>query len=374
LVGLPAGKYLVRIGSDQAAPPQRGKFYPFTFAPGTMDQAQAKVIEVMAGDEVTGINIKLNPPEAVYTAKGQIVDATTGQPLAGVRILYATLFSSGDPIRVFNGTHERTNAQGEFQLSGLRPGKHVACLRPEDAPDYYPEWTHFEVVDSDVKGLEIKASRGSSISGVVSIEGAKSAILPPDRSNLVVVHRYDSDELQTPHGKLPRVNPDGSFHLTGLKPGKLRLHVNNANFAAPRIFLFRTERNGQILLDGTIPIQAGEQITNVRLVVGSGTGTVRGQLTFTGGSLPAGESLYVLILKMNGDEIQDRRPALVDAAGRFFVEGLLPGEYRLHINAPGTMRLAPKVRQRLTSAHSFTVTANVETPIVLAYDLSEEVK
>jgi hypothetical protein len=86
LVGVPTGKYLVRIGNDVAAPPSRGKFYPFTFAPGTPDEANAKIIEVTEGGEVRGVNIKLNPPEPLYAAQGRIIDAATGLPMAGVRI------------------------------------------------------------------------------------------------------------------------------------------------------------------------------------------------------------------------------------------------------------------------------------------------
>lgn len=374
LTGIPAGKYLVRVGIDAATAPTQGKFYPHTFAPGTTDEASAQIIEVKESGEVPGVNIKLNPPEPLYTAKGRIVDSTTGLPMTGVRIYYAALFSSGDPIRLLNNTRERTNAQGEFQLLGLRPGKYVTCLRAEDAPDFYSEWTHFEVAESDVKELEINAKLGASISGVVAIEGSKSPTLPPDRSNLVIVYSDDSDQLPTPRGKLPQTNPDGSFRLTGLKPGNIRLHVNNTNWAAPRVHLFRTERNDQLLSDGMISVRSGEEVANVRLVVGSGTGSVRGHVTFTGGALPASETWYIELLKMNGDRVQDRRPGTVDASGRFWVGGLLPGEYRVSIFVPGTIRLSQAVRQRLWEAHSITVTADVETPVALTYDLSEEKK
>jgi hypothetical protein len=338
-----------------------------------------KSIVLKAGESVVGMDFSLVKGGVI---SGTIIDEND-KPVArtGITVLqlavkhpiyYATLFSTGDPIRLLRSSRERTNAQGEFQLTGLRPGKHVACLRQEDAPAFYSEWTHFEVASDDVKGLEIKATRGGTIAGVVAIEGAKAQALPPDRSHLVVVFSDDSDRLPTPLGKLPHTNPDGSFRLTGLKPGHIRLHVNNANFAAPRVHLFRAEQNGQVLPENIVRVRSGENITNVRLVIGSGTGSVRGQLTFTGGALPTGEALYVVLLKMNGEEIQDRRPATVDAAGRFFLEGLLPGEYRLHVNAPGTMPLTQTVRQRLWAAHSITVRADTETPVNLTYDLSEE--
>lgn len=374
LSGLPAGQYLVRIGNETSRLVSRNKSYLATFYPGATDEAKAKVIEVEDGGEVIGVDIKLSQPQQMFTAHGRIIDAVTGAPVVGVRILFGTLFSTGDPIRSWRITRERTNAQGEFQLPGLPPGKHVALLEAADAPDFYTEFTRFEIDAADVNGLELKASRGSTITGVVTIEGAKTPVLPPDRNNLVIVYSAGDDGALTPRATLPRANPDGSFRLTGLKPGNIRLFVNNANFSGPRITLFRTERNGVAVPDRIIPVQPGENVTGVRLVIGSGTGVVRGQLTFTGGTLPAGGPLHVFVRQMKGEVVQDLRPALVDAEGRFLFEGLLPGEYQFYVNAPGTMRLAPGVRQRLATLHAVTVTADTETAVALTYDLGEDGK
>ena len=373
LSGLPAGQYLVRIGDENTRPVSKSKSYAAMYYPSTADAAKAKVIEVEDGSEVTSVDIKLGQPEALFTAHGRIIDAVTGAPVVGVRIRYATLFSTGDPLRSWRITRERTNAQGEFQLPGLPPGKHVALLEAVDAPDFYTEFARFEIDAADVKGVELKAARGSSITGSVTIEGAKSQTLPPDRNKLVIVTSYDKGELQAPT-IVSHPNPDGSFRLIGLKPGNIRLFVNNANFSGPRITLFRTERNGVAVPDRIIPVQPGENVTGVRLVIGSGTGVVRGQLTFTGGTLPAGGPLHVFVRQMKGEVVQDLRPALVDAEGRFLFEGLLPGEYQFYVNAPGTMRLAPGVRQRLATLHAVTVTADTETAVALTYDLGEDGK
>ena len=43
---------------------------------------------------------------------------------------------------------------------------------PQGDGEHYGEKTWFEVGDSDVSGLEVEAVRGSTISGMVVIEGA----------------------------------------------------------------------------------------------------------------------------------------------------------------------------------------------------------
>lgn len=371
LFGLPPGQYLVCIGGRSSV---NGKSYPITYYPGTTDEQKAKVVEVSEGGEIIGIDIKRDQPETMFIASGRIVDAATGKPMAGVRICYGAINRSGDLSSGWRITSERTNEKGEFQLSGLRPGSHIACLAPEDAPGYYSELARFEITAAEVKGVELKAVRSGSVSGVVTFAGARLQTLLPDYTKLVVVYRNEPDTLQAPRTSLPRVNPDGSFRLTGIKPGNIRLHVNNTDFSAPRLFLLRVERNGVEVPDGLVAVRPGEEIAPIRLVVGVGTGVVRGQLTFTGGTLPAGEPVRVFLRKLKAGTVQDLRLTLADAAGRFGVDGLLPGEYQLDIQASGTLRLTPTIRKRLATPQFITVAAETETTVALTYDLSEEGK
>src|SRR5262249_61167958 len=57
-----------------------------TYHPDVVRQDEAKVIEVMEGGEVTGVDIRLRNPGATFAASGRVINSETGKPLphAGV--------------------------------------------------------------------------------------------------------------------------------------------------------------------------------------------------------------------------------------------------------------------------------------------------
>src|SRR5438045_8820621 len=71
-----------------------------------------------------------------------------------------------------------TNEQGEFRLDGIEPGRYAvfvwSSMAPANlrtGPDVYSDPVPFEVADSDVTNVEIKARIGLRISGVGVLGG-----------------------------------------------------------------------------------------------------------------------------------------------------------------------------------------------------------
>ncbi|MCI0524649.1 MAG: carboxypeptidase-like regulatory domain-containing protein [Acidobacteria bacterium] len=92
IFGLPLGRYLVSAGylarEGPLIYPTPRFFYPQTFHPNVTDRAQAKVIEVTEGSESTGIDIILAEHKRSYDIYGRVVNADTGEPVAGVALSY----------------------------------------------------------------------------------------------------------------------------------------------------------------------------------------------------------------------------------------------------------------------------------------------
>ncbi|HEX4945142.1 MAG TPA: carboxypeptidase-like regulatory domain-containing protein [Blastocatellia bacterium] len=381
LFGLPAGRYTLSLGEGSDAGMismgRTGKFYPLTFYPNARTEKEAKVIELSEGGEVTDIDIKLPKPEKSYEAKGRVIDASTGAPLVGITLMYRPIGSNPAMIGAMNLTQERTNAAGEFTLIGLLPGKYGAVIQElETASEYYSDPITFEVMTSDVEGLEIKATRGVSISGFVIIEGTSDpAILKGVTSVLVNASSATPpapNAVQMPtFGGRQQTKPDGSFRLTGIRPGATRISALLFDGSQP-LTLARVERDG-VELTGPMDVAAGDQITGIKVVMMYGSAVVRGQVNIVSGTLPPETQLMVSARRLGGamgTGVSGGRPGQVDARGKFVLENLAPGEYEIVLSTFQRTGMTPgstprTVRQKLTVGTG-------ETPVTLTLDLSEK--
>lgn len=330
---LPAGKYKVSFGfsSQDGLRAEMSRLYHVqTFHPDTTDEKQAKIIELNEGSEATGVDIKVAEAKKTFDVSGKVVEGATGQPVAGVRIGYGTPTPNGGISGWVTGMTV-TDAQGEFQLQGVLPGKYVvfADSRFDSlTSDFYSDQTAVEISDADVSGVEIKAHRGGSLSGVAVVEGTNDPAIAKQLSsiNLNLIYRTSADSANSRSAR-PAAN-GGSFRFNGLKPGKADIRA----FTPPEgLKQIRVEHNGAPVADG-FDIQAGETLGNVRVVFGYGTGLIRGQVKLVGGALPEGLGLNVMVTIASGSAGSSFFVP-VDARQQFVVKNLPPGEYELKLRA-----------------------------------------
>jgi hypothetical protein len=127
--------------------------------------------------------------------------------------------------------------------------------------------------------------------------------------------------------------------------------------------IVRTEVDGIEQREG-IEVNAGSKITGVRLVFAYGTGSIRGEVRSESGSLPAGQTLQVVIRSATGGGRSFSGG--VDARGHFVVENIPPGSYEMSV-----MTFGP---DRTTSTYAPTPrTVNVESgpvQVVLVVDFA----
>ena len=154
---------------------------------------------------------------------------------------------------------------------------------------------------------------------------------------------------------------DGTFRVTGLKPGKARLYL--ATYPPPaNLSLVRVERDG--VPQKEIEIAPGANISGVRVFFEYGSGRIRGLVTIVNGPLPDGARLLVGA-RRRADEAAKPfagHGAEVDSRGQFIIEGLPPGEYEVSINpaynSPPTRKL-PTVKQTITVVNDSTSEAAI---------------
>src|SRR5262249_33487641 len=125
------------------------------------------------------------------------------------------------------------------------------------------------------------------------------------------------------------IAPDGSFRLTGLSPGKMRISLANEN-QSNGLSISRIELDGADQSAG-IDLAAGQQITGVRIVLSYGSGSIRGQVKIQGGALTDSPPLMVTVRK-TGPGLGPVKSARVDARGQFIIQGLVDGEYDVFLS------------------------------------------
>ena len=367
IYGLSAGRYRVSVGSNEGGFMMSGKrtYYAVTFYGDTSDAAKASVVDLQEGTEAINIDIRVGRATKSFVASGRIVDAENGQPIPGIRLMYGPARANQPFYGGFVGAP--TNARGEFRMEGLEPGRYGVSLSASfESSAHYSDPIFFEITDADVTNLEVKATRGQTLSGVVVFEGSRAKELHQHIGTLRVGASVSSPgNPQNQTSSWSAIAADGNFQLPGVRPGKVRLYVGAMSAAALRgITMLRAERGG-VDVTQTLEVQAGESITDLRIVASLGAGTIRGTVRFVGGEPPPNVRMFV---NARRESANPSGGGPVDARGRFLISSLTSGTYEvtLHVSYNGP----PAGRQIRPQTQTVTVSDGGETQVDFIVDLT----
>ena len=372
--GVTPGRYLVYAGRSKEDNFARGAqddgaFYPQTFYPSVTEESQARAVEVASGGESDEVDITLAKLTRTYKANVRVTDED-GRPVPNVSIAVGSMTAGG---RRFDGNVSgggKTDERGEYSVRGLVPGDWGVWASTGDIYGgganqgaSYSDPVTFEVTDSDVSGLEIKMRRGAEVSGVMTLEGTSDpAVLAKFRELRFGAWVNTGDaSAGVPNYTQLKAGADGSFKLTGLRPGRLMLDLE---WPRPKGFsLLYVKRDGVEQREG-LELKAGERVKNVQVAYSYGAGVIRGEVQFRGGARPEGVT-YVLHAYRPGGVIASE-PAVLDSLGRFQIESLSAGEYELSLSdwSPNAANRSPLAKLTVT------VPAEGEVKATLVYDMS----
>jgi protocatechuate 3,4-dioxygenase beta subunit len=382
IYGLPAGRYLVSVGDDSGGMgiPRGGGYYPRTYYPDTTDAAKASIVELGEGGEAKNIDITVGPRARTYTVSGRIIDADTNQPIAGGDYSLGPLRQNQNQT-FMSGMYSvsPTNANGEFRIEGIEPGRYAIMANSNSfapttnqQPRVYSDPVQFEITDGDVAGLEIKAHRGLSVSGVVITEGIsdKRALGAVSRLLVTGFVQPSSNGIQTfVSAATSPIAADGSFQLDGLRPGKVSLSINGVSGIDSRGFTISRIVYERELPNGQLDLAAGQNVSGVRIYLAYGSGIVKGEVKVEGGTLPSDAVLYIALQREN--QAARNSSAQVDARGRFIITGVAAGTYDavLQIVSFGPATNFPRGFQRI-QRQQVTVSDDSEIQISFMIDLT----
>jgi len=329
--GVPPGRYFVKVGTAYGltaygTSDKSRVYYPETFHPSADEASKATIVEVATGRETTDVDITVGRPLKLYEIAGQLVAVQTGAPVPNVGLQVITASGNGRGSSHLGGVF-KSDANGEFRIPNALAGHYVIAPENDRVSNTYGDPISFEVKDEDVTGLKIPMHSASTLTGIVTIEGNVESPIADALSKLMISTRTLSDNSVSSLVTSP-INADGTFRVTGIRPGKVNLFFVMQRPGPTALRILRVERNGMELRDGIV-VRAGEDINGLRLVVGVGSSVLRGDVKIEGGPLE-GVNLYVMYRPTNSDPQRFYRAEL-DVRRHFVIKGLTPGEYELVI-------------------------------------------
>ena len=366
--GLRPGKYRVFVGQTARGLPYIRQATRQTFYPSVTEIDKAAVIEVSEGSETIDIDIVATAPYSSFTVSGRIIDSA-GKPISGM-ILGVQQRDGDSTISSTGGS--ATNNKGEFKLLNVLPGKYTLFFAPSQDSDLRADAVEFEVIDSDLTGLEIKTKKGASMSGMVVVEGAYEKSVFDALKKLRVFAWFDNPNLDHENGsRSAEVGNDGRFNLAGLASGNAHLDFIYSEESDARQFeIQRVEYNGMFQPSG-ISIKDGEHVDGVRIVVKhlKLTGAIRGQVKFENGEPPP--SSRVMVWVTSADPTKALKTSLpspqVDSRGRFLLERMAPGTYDVRA---AVFELSGKRLSQTSPKQAITVTDNSVTDVTVTIKLN----
>jgi hypothetical protein len=365
--GLRPGRYVVSV----AAPPTvalpaksspvrtQEEAYVTTYYPDATDLAQAAQVEVGAGAQVRGLELRLQRVP-VFNVKGKIISAAKGEAV------YPTLLNlirqgSGVP-----GLSARASGirEGEFFFDRVSPGTYILETKPIAGTQDHPPLVGCQIVsvgNGDLDRVVVEMKPGIELSGRILVEGAAVTSWPQ-------ITLTPTDGLNYLDSAM--VGADGRFAFTGLEPTHYRVAVGSI---PPPLYVKSVRFNGLDLAGvltmtfrdvnstgaGDIDL-ASAPAASLEIVVAYGTSSISGLVSDFEG--PVGPAVNVMATRRN--EALPRF-AQTDENGRYSIAGLPPGEYSVLAMDTGPGMLWPKIIEKLGKTVTVDEGATVTTDLRL---------
>jgi protocatechuate 3,4-dioxygenase beta subunit len=353
----PRGIGVAPVPGRNAAAPQASNVT--TFYPEALDAKSAAPVDVGAGGEIRGIEIRIRK-ERTYSIRGKVIDTTIGAPASSAYVLVVPTDSMTVGPALLSNVG-RANADGSFEIRNLLPGVQVLqgsangnltissggggglimarMGGPGGVETGATGRLEVNISDSDVNNVVLQLTAGAEIDGTIRMEEGDlkdwlqpqqssqqrgPAGLPPLPGPGTKSVRLGSTEGISVSAPSAPCNADGTFLLKGVAPSKYFITIGGL----PQGTFVKSMRFG------------GQDVTRAPLDLTSGGG---GSLEVVLSSKAADVSGVVLNDKnepVQGvpvtlwPKVPDRgnanngiKSANTDQNGNFKVSGLAPGDY-----------------------------------------------
>lgn len=331
------GKYVVSVEArPNTGPPIKSpleterKTYVTTYYPDATDFAAASPLDLAAGAQVRGLEIRLQKVP-VFKLNGKVVLAETGGPGAVDKI---NLIRQGSEVPGVTARSTGTNAAGEFSFDGIVPGTYVLETTPVSAGDngVLVGRQVVSIAGGDLDRVALELKPAIELRGKINVEASSPIAAWPQ------VALTPTEGLNYPD--FAKVDGDGHFLIAALEPEPYRVNISSI---PPNTFIKSVRFNGHDIADGPIDLAEASTASLDVVISDHASGSIHGVITDS--DLPVGAGIAVVAFPARAPRVPRAR---TDANGRFSILHLPPGVYHLiAVDIPGFPALPPTAIERL---------------------------
>jgi hypothetical protein len=352
---VPAGRYTLMVSKPA--------YLTAFFGTGQGVLPPGLPIAVAAGQTVKDVTLRMVRGGVIT---GTVIDET-GAPVPGVRLQIMQPFGSGEDRRLGNVVIQGapfTDDRGRYRIYGLQPGSYVVGIQPATGPpeairqgtstsrtvSYTP--VYYPGTDAAAQASLVRVAVGQDTDGIdipmflvptSRIEGAVTMgdgrPLPSGfQFQLVSTSQLMMPTSQMTGGSLSTDRTIARFLAPSVAPGHYVLFARGTDRAIPAK---PGEANPVFWAQQEIDVR-GEETLAVQLVLQPAL-SISGRVVFEGTTADALYDAKNVKIMMTGVGVSSvtagQPPAAIDADGRFAIQNVIPGQYRLTASAlslPGT--------------------------------------
>jgi protocatechuate 3,4-dioxygenase beta subunit len=302
--------------------PEEG--YVPTYYPNATDPSAAAAIDVAAGAEVRGIEIRLRKTRVFHIA-GKVVSPGT---LQNTMLMLTPRNPSSGSVNFFRPTMSMVRGDGGFEFGNVQPGTYVIQNQPTgmNNTESAPLVVRHEVTigDESIEDLVLSMAPGPEIKGTFKTEGAdpKAPATPAVRPRITLMVT-EGMSFNTPQAQ---ANDDGTFQLRGIAPNKYMVNV----FGLPDGTYVKSVRfGGQEVLSAGLDLTSGSGGT-IEITLSANAADVSGVVRDSKGSAVKG--VQVTLWNPTAAPTGVYEPpkfANTDQNGAFRIRNLAPGQYKI---------------------------------------------
>jgi hypothetical protein len=362
LPGVRPGTYFVKALRPAAAAGPGASYFP-----GVANVDAAMQVPIRASEQVIGINF-IEAQTPLFRVSGRVLNP----PSEGIRNVSFVQRGTAKASAFTGPLLANVNSSsGEFELM-LPPGTWdvfpVAVdanqvrqgAPPAGTPVYKTGRVSVEVTDRNVGGLTVTVG-ATDIAGRVVMEPPGKIV---DGTEILLAAVDGTPNPLWQHARSTKISTDGPFKIPAVPPGEYRIQISTP---IPNAYVSDIRVGQASVFNDAILRVKTEPIDPVEIILGSGGGTVQGEVQIPSGRA-AGKVILVPAAPRRRNALLYKQESLSAAAREFRFSNVPPGQYKVFAfeNVPSGAEMNEEFMSRHEQfGESITVTAGgvVRVPV-----------